>query len=56
MKFGKRDCFQEGKKQTLKKIGGIDAVSSATNQAYKIMRTLKPKKTDPLKKLSKIAK
>ena len=40
----------------LKKLGGIDAVPSvshvsATSQAYEIPRTLKPKNTDPLKKL-----
>ena len=38
---------------TLKKLGGINAVSSASHvptitQAYEISRSLKPKNTDPL--------
>ena len=41
---------------TLKKLGGINAVPSASHiptisQAYEISRSLKPKNTDPLKKL-----
>ena len=41
---------------TLKKLGGINAVSSASHvptitQAYEISRSLKPKNTDSLKKL-----
>ena len=41
---------------TLKKLGGINAVPSASHfptisQAYEISRSLKPKTTDPLKKL-----
>lgn len=46
--LGKGIAPKRAKHKTLNKLDVIDAVSSAIGQTHEILRTLKPKNTDPI--------